>query len=141
MCYDPGVRISVSPADLFFFLAFTVTLISAALLRRAAGLVLALAAALGCAAYALFVDAHADEVAATAIVIVVGTFMLGAAVPHHPWRWAAIVGLAIPAKSLASALAGGAPFDARIFITLAFALAGAYAGSAIRRGATGLFAE
>jgi hypothetical protein len=127
------MRLSVSPADLAFLFAFAAAVAFAAILRKTGGLLLALAAALGCAAYAVFVDAHTDEVTATLLVIVGGTFLLGAALPASPWRWAAIVGLAIPMKSLASAAAKGAAFDWRILITLAFALAGAYAGAGVRR--------
>src|SRR5579872_5417466 len=129
------MRLSVTGADLLFLVAFTAAIVSAAVLRKTAGLLLALAAAFGCAGYALFVDSHTDEVTTTALVLVGGTFMLGIAVPSNPWRWAAIVGLAIPLKALARALAGGPAFDWRIFITLAFALAGAYAGSAVGKSA------
>jgi len=127
------MHLSVSPADLLFFFTFAAAVASAAILRKTAGLLLALAAALGCAGYAVFVDAHTDELTATALVIVGGTFLLGAAVPANPWRWAAIIGLAIPSKSLVDAVGRGAAFDFRIFITLAVALAGAYAGAGIRR--------
>ena len=130
------MRLAVSAGDLAFFLAFGAAVTAAAWLRNRIGLAAAVAAALGCAGYTLFVDAHADEVTATAMVIVGGTFLLGVAVPANAWRWAAIIGLAIPAKSLVDAIATGSVFDARIFITVGFALAGAYAGAGIRRAAS-----
>jgi len=124
----------LSVPDLLFLLLFAAAVVPAALLRKTAGLVLAYAAAIGCAVYAVFVDSHTDEVTATLLVVLGGPFLLGAAVPVKPWRWAAIVGLAIPLKTLAASLAKGPAFDLRILITLLVALAGAYIG-AILRGA------
>ncbi len=65
-------------------------------------------------------------------MVVGGAFLLGLAAPAQPWRWAAIIGLAIPLKMLVAALAQGPAFDPRILVTLVFALAAAYAGALLR---------
>ncbi|MDQ6706130.1 MAG: hypothetical protein M3Z85_09195, partial [Acidobacteriota bacterium] len=108
-------------------------LVVAGLLRRHTALPAYLAAAC-CAIFAAYVDSHNDEVQSAVLVILTGTFALGAVFPPNAWRWALIVGLSIAARSAVERIQGGAaPFNAGTFIALAPAFAGAYAGALIRR--------
>ncbi len=79
-----------------------------------------------------YVDASPnwDDTAVTAFSLVVAAAMCGFIAPRQPWRWALAVGVWIPVV----AVARSASLQAfAMLIVLAFPLAGAYAGMALRR--------
>lgn len=57
-------------------------------------------AAVAAGLFAAWVDFHNDEPQAPMLVIVIGSFILGALRPQKAWRWGAIIGLCMPAAHL-----------------------------------------
>jgi hypothetical protein len=97
---------------------------------------LCLAAALGFALYATYVDRHnVDEVYPTLMVVLVGSFVLGMLRPRRAWRWAIIIGLGVPffgpLPDLPARLASPGRW-AMLAVLLIPGLMGAYAGSILR---------
>ncbi|MDQ6666291.1 MAG: hypothetical protein M3Z23_18080 [Acidobacteriota bacterium] len=126
------MRLSISSVDLAFISSFAALLVLAGLFRRHA--LPAYLAAVCCAIFAAYADSHNDEVQSAVLVILMGTFALGATFPTHPWRWALIVGLSIAARFAVLRIRGdAAPFNAGGFVALAPAFIGAYAGALLRR--------
>ena len=86
-----------------------------------------IAAALGLAT--AIVDARPtwDDTGITAGVLLVTAFIISALAGRRPWLWALLVGIWVPAPTIAN---GG---DPGAVLALVFALAGAYAGYAASR--------
>jgi hypothetical protein len=86
--------------------------------------------------FAGYVDLHNDEVQACVLVLLVGTVLLGAWQPKHPWRWALIIGGCVPAAHIIGTLTGHhPPYKTDLagpFLALIPALIGAYGGAVIR---------
>jgi len=102
---------------------------------------LCLAAALGFALYATYVDRHnADEVYPTLMVVLVGSFILGVLRPRRAWRWALMLGLGVPffgpLLTLPARLASPGRW-AMLAVLLFPGLIGAYTGSILRRAVAG----
>ncbi|MGI8991265.1 MAG: hypothetical protein ACR2I2_17005 [Bryobacteraceae bacterium] len=130
------MRLSISTIDIAFISIFAALLLSAGLIRRHSAL-LSYVAAICCAVFAAYVDSHNDEVQSAVLVILVGTFALGASFPAHAWRWALIAGLSIAASfPVLRILGNDAPFNWGTLIALAPAFIGAYAGAILRRAGT-----
>ena len=68
-----------------------------------------------------------DDTGITAGVVLVAAFIVSALAGRRPWLWALLVGMWVPALTIAN---GG---DPAAVLALAFALAGAYAGQAVSR--------
>jgi len=103
---------------------------------RSLGGLLCLAAALGFALYATYIDRHnLDEVYPTLMVVLVGSFVLGLLRPRHAWRWAIIIGLGVPffgpLPALPARLASPGRW-AMLGVLLIPGLIGAYTGSILR---------
>src|SRR5437868_15154695 len=49
-----------------------------------------------------YVNLHNDEVQVPLATLLLATFTLGFCAPRHAWRWAVIVGLAVPLSALLS---------------------------------------
>ena len=59
--------------------------------------------------FAGWVDFNNDEVQATVLVILVGTFLLGLILPKRAWLWAVIVALCVPGMYLLLRASGYLP--------------------------------
>lgn len=68
-----------------------------------------------------------DDTGITAGLLVLTSAAFGVVAPRGPWRWALAIGAWIPLAAIAR------HGDLKMLIVLAFPLAGAYAGSALRR--------
>ena len=68
-----------------------------------------------------------DDTGVTAVTILASSFVLGALVPQRPWAVALLVGIWIPIFGILTRANYGS------LLALALALAGAYAGMALRR--------
>ena len=68
-----------------------------------------------------------DDTGVMAGTLLLVTFLLGALAPHRPWAIALAVGIWIPLFGILASRNYGS------LLALAFALAGAYAGSLLRR--------
>jgi hypothetical protein len=73
---------------------------------------------------------HWDDTGITAFAMVSAAGVCGLIAPVRPWRWALLVGIWIPAHML---MRTGSPRSLIMLIVLAFPIAGAYAGMAVRR--------
>ncbi len=68
-----------------------------------------------------------DDAGITAGLLVLASAAFAVLAPRRPWRWALAIGIWIPLAAIAR------HGDLKMLIVLAFPLAGAYAGSALRR--------
>lgn len=97
--------------------------------------VLAVAAGLGIG----WLDLHTTEVTVPILALLLAGLLLALLEPVSPWRWAVLLALGLPAMALIGRLvrvSSAEPIllDPRVFLAaLAFALAGCYSGTAIRR--------
>jgi hypothetical protein len=95
------------------------------------------AAAMGIGIYASYIDRHnAHEVYPTLLVAAVGSFGLGLIRPLGAWRWALIIGLAVPFAGPLLTLSARLAIPgnwAILAVVSAPGLVGAYAGSFLRR--------
>jgi hypothetical protein len=91
------------------------------------GLLAIIAAALGIAI--ALVDARPtwDDTGITAGVVLITAFIVSALAGRRPWLWALLVGVWVPAITIAN---GG---DPAAVLALGFAVVGAYAGHAVSR--------
>lgn len=69
-------------------------------------------AAMAVGLFAAWVDFHNNEPQAPMLVIVIGSFILGAIRPHQAWLWGLIIGLCMPAAHLIGPHIGMHPIDA-----------------------------
>lgn len=74
---------------------------------------------------------HWDDAGITAGLLLLSAGLLGVAGPKRPWLWALGVGIWIPAALIARTPTLGNVLGS--FVILAFPMAGAYAGMAVRR--------
>ncbi len=86
-----------------------------------------------------YVNTHNAEVRAPMLCLLVSTVGLGIARPRHAWRWALMIGLAVPlSQALAVVFRAPVPYpnDVRHVLSSTFilipAMLGAYVGAAIR---------
>jgi hypothetical protein len=83
-------------------------------------------------------DVKAGDLLLTALFVLASTMLLGALRPERPWRWILVVGVFVPiVQLLAYLLAAQKPYPAQIYESLLgflTGIAGAYAGSFLRRG-------
>jgi hypothetical protein len=91
-------------------------------------LVLAVAVGLGIA----FVDSRPnwDDTGITVLALVVSGAIFGMLQPDRPWLWAVAIGIWIPLGAIVRSRSIG---SIMMLVVLAFPLAGAYAGTALRR--------
>jgi len=68
-----------------------------------------------------------DDTGITAFAVTIGCGLLSLIEPHYPWLWALAVGIWVPIFGIALTHNYGSLF------ALAFALVGAYSGTACRR--------
>lgn len=99
-----------------------------------------LIAALGVGVLAGYVDRHnAHETYPTLAVMLVGSFALGLAQPHWPWRWALLIALFVPfygpVATLGTRLATPGSW-AMLAVALVPGLIGAYGAALLRRAVT-----
>jgi hypothetical protein len=71
-----------------------------------------------------------DDTGVTAFALLTSAAVFGLARPQRPWLWALAIGIWIPLFALLRTHAAG---SLAMFVVLAFPLAGAYAGMAVRR--------
>jgi hypothetical protein len=90
-----------------------------------------------------YLNTHTDELLVLVPWVVVATTTLGIAQPRWPWRWALLIGLAVPFSLVLFYLLGlrvpypNNPGDiAMSFLVIVPAFVGAYAGAGVRRLAT-----
>lgn len=69
-------------------------------------------AAVAAGLFAAWVDFHNDEPQTPMLVIVIGSFILGAIRPRQAWLWGLIIGLCMPAAHLIGPRLGMHPIDA-----------------------------
>ena len=95
-----------------------------------------LGAVLGVCAGSL--DVKFGDLLLTALFVLASTMLLGALRPLRPWRWTLLVAVFVPAvQGLAYLLLTEKPYRAQIyesFLGFLTGIAGAYGGSAARRG-------
>jgi predicted cobalt transporter CbtA len=90
------------------------------------------------AAFTGWVDLHSDEVQPTVALLMLFTALLAFARPRRPWRWALLMGVAVPLAYVVAPLLGVAPRAqpepnlSATLIALIPAMIGAYAGVALR---------
>jgi NO-binding membrane sensor protein with MHYT domain len=88
-------------------------------------------------AIAGYVDLQEEEVQMPALLIISFAFFLGFARPRTAWAWGLVIGLSIPAAHLIARMIGyKPPYPVSLpttFLPVAFALAGAYAGVAMKK--------
>jgi len=92
---------------------------------------LTLALAIGLAIAWVDSRPHWDDAGITAGMLLLTAGVLGLISPRRPWLWALCVGIWIPAYLMARTPTIGNFFGG--FLILAFPMAGAYAGMAVRR--------
>lgn len=99
---------------------------------RHMGKTLLLAAAVLVGLAIAYVDSRPtwDDAGVTAFAILTAAGIFGLVSPHRPWVWALAIGIWIPLHSIAQA---SSPGSFVMLVVLAFPLAGAYAGMAVRR--------
>ena len=73
---------------------------------------------------------HFDDAGITAGLLLISAGLLGLIAPQRPWLWALAVGIWIPAQAM---VRHPEPKALLMLAVLAFPLAGAYAGMAMRR--------
>jgi hypothetical protein len=104
---------------------------------RSAISLLCLAAAIGIGIYASYVDHHnASEVYPTLMVAMAGSLVMGLIRLAAAWRWALIIGLAVPFAGPVITLPARLTVAgnwAIVAIVSTVGLLGAYSGSALRR--------
>lgn len=93
--------------------------------------------ALALGAFAVSVDLHNDEPQAAALILVIGGGVLGLLAPHGAWRWAILLGLAIPVGDFLGPRLGLSsvapqPFNAGAFVALIPAAIGTAIGAGLR---------
>ena len=71
-----------------------------------------------------------DDTGVTAGLLLLGAALLGLVAPRRPWRWALLIGSWIPAHAL---LRAPVPATLAMLLVILFPLAGAYAGTLLRR--------
>ena len=71
-----------------------------------------------------------DDAGVTAFALLVSAGVFGLARPQRPWLWALAIGIWIPLFAIVRTHSAGAIL---MLVVLAFPLAGAYAGMAVRR--------
>jgi hypothetical protein len=85
-----------------------------------------------------FLDVKFGDLLLTALVVLAATMLLGALRPRRPWRWTLLVGVFVPVVQCAAYfLLTEKPYRAQIyesFLGFLTGIAGAYGGSAARRG-------
>jgi hypothetical protein len=90
-----------------------------------------------------FLDVKFGDLLLTALFVLAATMLLGALRPQRPWRWTLLVGVFVPVVQCAAYfLLTEKPYRAQIyesFLGFLTGIAGAYAGSAARRGLTELW--
>src|SRR5215211_1794150 len=88
-------------------------------------------------AIAGYIDLHEEEVQVPALLVISFAFFLGFARPRTAWAWGLLIGLSIPAAHLIARMIGyRPPYPVRLpatFMAVGFALAGAYAGVAMKK--------
>ncbi len=95
--------------------------------------------ALSVGIFSVYVDQHNSEPQAAALVLLMGTGLLGLAFPHRAWRWALLAGLCIPLFGLLATMmhlpGAGVPEPGWYggLIALIPAFIGAYCGWAARQ--------
>ncbi|OLC95571.1 MAG: hypothetical protein AUH86_11700 [Acidobacteria bacterium 13_1_40CM_4_58_4] len=111
--------------------------------RRNDRSILVLGALLGLGAG--WLDVKVGDLLFTALFVLASTMLLGALSPRRPWRWTLVVALFVPVMQLlAYLLLNVKPFRAQIyesFLGFLTGIAGAYGGSAGRRGLNELFGK
>ena len=82
-------------------------------------------------------DVVINDLLFTALLVAMGSMLLGMLRPRWPWRWVVVVGISIPLTELAAYLfLSVKPARAQVYESfLAFfpGIAGAYGGSVVRR--------
>jgi hypothetical protein len=85
-----------------------------------------------------FLDAKIGDLLLTALFVLASTMLLGAIRPHRPWRWTLLVAVFVPVvQFVAYLLLTKKPDRAQIyesFLGFLTGIAGAYSGSAARKG-------
>jgi len=85
-----------------------------------------------------FLDVRFGDLLLTALFVLAATMLLGALRPQRPWRWTLLVGVFVPVVQYAAYfLLTEKPYRAQIyesFLGFLTGIAGAYGGSAARRG-------
>ena len=88
-------------------------------------------------AIAGYVDLHEEDVQTPALLVTSFAFFLGFARPRAAWAWGLIIGLSIPAAHLIARMVGyRPPYPVSLpttFLAVAFALAAAYVGVAMKK--------
>ena len=83
-------------------------------------------------------DVKIGDLLLTALFVLASTMLLGALRPEKPWRWTITVGVFVPiVQLLAYLFLTEKPYPAQIYESLLgflTGIAGAYAGSFLRRG-------
>jgi hypothetical protein len=92
-----------------------------------------------------WLDVKVGDLVFTALFVLASTMLLGALSPRRPWRWTLVVAVFVPVvQLLAYLLLNVKPFRAQIyesFLGFLTGIAGAYGGSAGRRGLNELFGK
>ena len=85
-----------------------------------------------------FLDVKFGDLLLTALFVLAATMLLSALRPRRPWRWTLLVGVFVPVVQCAAyLLLTEKPYRAQIyesFLGFLTGIAGAYGGSAARRG-------